>query len=207
MIVVGTINESDVHNFYVIDDPADIDKYPELKEAGPDNLIYFPNKFLARAVGYVPSNLCSCMLNIWNDNRNEIESFTKANGFKISFYDDSLFLESLTTAWRIYPEYDGRLIVLHGNTENYRNLKKLPSDETMLIHHYHNQHYRGENNIMSILKYIVEHDNWKEEHEDDYKKLPSDTNSQKQKKREEAKKQKRRQKTKVINLLERLENG
>lgn len=116
--------------------------------------------------------------------------------------DDSMYIDNESACWKITTVSDGEgLILYHGNTERY---ERLEVKDGHIQHHYHLQKYRGNRDIMSMLKYIIEHDKWKSEHANDYKSMPKRTKRQRKEYRKAAKLAKRRKITNLFNTLYRV---
>ena len=69
------------------------------------------------------------------------------------------------------------------------------------MHHYHIQKYRGKREILPMLQYIIDHDNWKAEHIDSYKSMPKYTKRQKKEYKKAAKAAKKTKMTNLYNVL------
>ena len=161
----------------------------------PENLISFSCKDDARACGYRHCKYCSRIIKYYNQNKEEIDRFISSNHLKMYIEDDSMYIDNNFACWKITVDsYGNGLVLFHGNTERYEDLK---IKDGHIIHHYHLQKYKGNRNIMSMLQYIIDHDKWKAEHINNYKSLPKKTKRQKREYKKAARMAKR---TKITNL-------
>lgn len=142
-----------------------------------DNLITFKNKDEARKKGYRHCVYCSRIIKYYEENKKEIDSFIKSNGLKMYIDDDSMYIDNIFYSWKITISPTGYNVILyHANTETYNSLKVKNGH---FQHNYHLQKYKDAPDIMHILQYIVNHDNWKISSLDNYKKMPKRTKRQK----------------------------
>lgn len=167
-----------------------------------DNIITFKDKDEARANGYRHCTCCSRIIKYYEENKKEIDNFLKLNGLKMYIEDDAMYIDNTFSSWKIIVSPSGYNIILyHANTEHYNKLK---ISNGHFIHEYHLQKYRGIPDIIHMLQYIVDHDNWKINSLDDYKKMPKRTKRQKRE-YELAKKKSNRIKTRnLYNFLDKL---
>lgn len=176
--------------------------YPECVYASrikPENLITFNSKNEARACGYRHCIYCSRLLKYYEQDKEEIDKFIRNHHLKMYIDDDSMFIENTFSCWKITTFSDGYgLILYHGNTEAYDRLKLKDGH---IMHHYHIQKYRGKREILSMLQYIIDHDNWKAEHIDSYKSMPKRTKRQKKEYKRAAKAAKKTKMTNLYNVL------
>lgn len=153
--------------------------YPDcsyVERIKPSNAIYFSNKDDARACGYRHCSHCSRIIKYYKEDKRSIDSYIASHSLKMYIDDDCMFIENTFSAWKITTKSDKYgLILYHANTESYN---KLEVKDGHLIHHYHLQKYRGKPNILEMLKYIVDHDEWKAKDLDSYKSMPRTTKRQ-----------------------------
>ena len=168
----------------------------------PENLISFDSKDDARACGYRQCVYCSRIIRYYEQDKIAIDRFISTHHLKMYIEDDSMYIDNESACWKITTVSDGEgLILYHGNTERY---ERLEMKDGHIQHHYHLQKYRGNRDIMSMLKYIIEHDKWKSEHANDYKSMPKRTKRQRKEYRKAAKLAKRRKITNLFNTLYRV---
>lgn len=166
------------------------------------NLIFFESKNDARKLGYKCCPYCSKLYKYYEENEREIDKFLISNGLKAYIDDDSMYIDNIFSSWKIATAPDSyNLILYHANSESYHKLK---TENGRLIHNYHIQNYKGENRIIDMLKYIVEHDSWKQNHMDDYKNLPTKTKAQRREYMKAKAKIERVKIKNVCNLLDRI---
>lgn len=172
--------------------------YPECiyaKKIGKSNLIEFALKSDARACGYRQCVHCSRLPKYYEKDKDKIDKALREGHMKMYIEDDSMYIDHDFSCWKITTSDTGYdLVLFHGNTESYNRLKVKNGH---IQHHYHHQNYRGRADILSMIQYIIEHDEWKSTHSDNYKKLPRSTKKQ----RKEYNRQKRiAKKNKMTNL-------
>lgn len=132
--------------------------------------IYFNSKEEARSHGYEHCYRCSRLVSYYNKDKDEIDKFILHNYMKMYIEDDSMFIDNITSRWKITIESSGYgLILFHANTEK---ISKLKVKNKHIQYHYHRQNYKGAKDIMSMLKYILEHDKWKQDYRKSYKYFP-----------------------------------
>lgn len=193
ILVASLFSKSDKKIFHIPD-------CQYAKKINDNNKIFFTSKEDARALGYSQCPHCSKLIQYYNQDKNIIDKIILSKNLKMYIEDDSMYIDNGPYSWKITTRNkDNGLILYHANSESYHKLKKKNGH---LIHTYHVQKYKGNRDIISYLTYIIEHDNWKSEQLNYYKKL--DTSSKKQKK--EYKKEKRiSKKHKIKNVLNMLD--
>ena len=165
----------------------------------PENVITFDSKDEARACGYRHCIYCSRLIKYYEKDKDAIDKFIKDHHLKMYIDDDSMFIDNAFSCWKITIVPDGyRLILYHGNTELYERLK---IKDGHIQHHYHLQNYRGKLEILHMLQYIIDHDNWKLEHTNSYKNLPRNTKRQKKEYKKAAKSAKKNNMTNLYNVF------
>lgn len=168
-----------------------------------ENKIVFKDKQDARSNGYIHCSNCSIVYKSYKQNKVNIDDFLRMNNLKMYLEDDSMYIENTFSSWKITTEDNSEeLKLFHGNTESYYLLEKRDGH---IIHNYHVQKYKGNKDILSILKYIIDHDNWKSDHViNSYKKLPTKTKNQKKAYRKAKKRAKRIEIRNLYNLIDRV---
>lgn len=165
----------------------------------PENLIEFDSKTEARACGYRHCSHCSRLLKYYEQDKKEIDKFIKDHQLKMYIDDDSMYIDNTYSCWKITIIPDGYgLILYHGNTENYN---RLELKDGHIVHHYHLQKYRGKLEILPMLEYIIEHDDWKTAHIDSYKSMPKHTKKQRKEYNKAAKVAKKQKLHNLYNVL------
>ena len=61
----------------------------------------------------------------------------------------------------------------------FLSISKLKVCNKHIQYNYHKQNYKGNKDILSMLKYIIEHDKWKYDNEKNYQYLPKNTKKKK----------------------------
>lgn len=195
MLLVGGMNSKDriFHYPYC--------KY--VKRIKSKNLIRFNSKDEARENGFKHCKYCSRLIKYYNEDKEVIDKFIKEHHMKMYINDDSMYIDHTFSCWKITTESNGYgLILYHGNTENY---SKLELKDGHIQHHYHIQKYRGRREILHMLKYIVEHDEWKTDHADAYKDLPKRSKKQKKEYNKQRKAARRTQMNHLFNTFYKVE--
>lgn len=179
--------------------------YPDCqyaKKIKPDNTLYFENKDEARDLGYKHCPHCSRLIKYYNEKKKEIDRFLLRNNMSMYIEDDSMYIDNITSAWKITVESEGPALVLyHANTENYSKLEKVNGK---IIHHYHLQKYKDTRNILTMLEYIIDHDEWKMKHSKDYENLSRCNKKQKKNYNKAKRNAKKRDIKTVYNLIEKV---
>ena len=135
--------------------------------------VTFNSKDDARLHGYEHCYRCSKLVSYYNKDKEEIDRFILHNYMKMYIEDDSMFIDNITSAWKITTESTRYgLELYHANSER---VSKLKVKNKHIQYHYHKQNYKGQKDILSMLAYIVEHDKWKSDNRKNYAKLPKNT--------------------------------
>ena len=143
----------------------------------PLDIIYFNSKDDARKCGYNHCYRCSKLVSYYNKDKEEIDKFIMQNYMKMYIEDDSMFIDNITSAWKITTESTRYgLVLYHANSER---ISKLKVRNKHIQYNYHKQNYKGNKDILSMLKYIIEHDKWKSDNEKNYQYLPKNTKKKK----------------------------
>ena len=173
-----------------------------VKEILEKDKVYFNSKEDARLHGYEHCYRCSKLVSYYNKDKDAIDKFILHNYMKMYIEDDSMFIDNITSAWKITTESTRYgLELFHANSER---ISKLKVKNKHIQYNYHKQNYKGPKDIISMLKYIIEHDKWKADNAESYKELPKST---KKKKKEYRKRRSRYRKDKirdVKNLLDKV---
>jgi len=105
---------------------------------------------------------CSRMLNRYYKEKNEIDKFCRANGIIISIYDDvTMQVISRKDCWRIIIDTttnNNAIFLYHKNSRRHLKNKKKENVEG-----FHKQKETSRS-IMGYLRYIKEHDDFRDEH-------------------------------------------
>jgi len=174
------------------------------KQIDKSNLLIFKNKDDARAHGFKHCSCCSRMIKYYNQDKSTIDKYLKDNGLTMYIDDDTMYIDNIFSSWKITVNPRGYdLILYHANTESYHKLTRVNG---RFQHTYHLQNYKDDKSILKMLKYIVEHDKWKENNLEKFKSLPTNTKKQRSE-RNKAKKNYKKVKTRnVLNLLDKIKN-
>lgn len=128
-------------------------------------MIYFTNQKEARLCGYTHCTACSRILEIYQECSKEASKYAEEHGLIVEFYDDAILIDNEKSSWKIvFDTALHGLTLYHANSETH-----VKYENGKVIHNYHLQNYKSEKSILEMMKYIVEHDIWKEEHADEYK--------------------------------------
>ena len=164
--------------------------------------INFNSKNDARNRGYTHCYKCSRLVSYYNKDKEEIDRFILHNYMKMYIEDDSMFIDNITSAWKITTESTRYgLELYHANSER---ISKLKVKNKHIQYNYHKQNYKGQKDILSMLTYIVEHDKWKSDNAEAYKKLPVNTQKKKKTFRKERNKYRKKKIRDVKNLIDKV---
>lgn len=112
----------------------------------------------AQELGYRFCLCCSSMAKRYRKEKNEAESFCNENQMNIRIKDEVIHVISRHDCWRIIENGNNKKIFLyHKNTESRRYKEKYQN----LVPGFHWQKFKAEN-IMEYLKYIKEHDDYRD---------------------------------------------
>ncbi len=138
-----------------------------IKSIPEKDRVYFKSKEDARSHGYEHCYRCSKLVSYYNKDKDEIDKFILHNYMKMYIEDDSMFIDNITSKWKITTESTRYgLVLFHANLEK---ISKLKIKNKHIQYHYHKQNYKGNKDILSMLKYIIEHDKWKQDHSRNHK--------------------------------------
>lgn len=143
--------------------------------------------------GYRPCKCCDGIEFLYKLEKEKIERYMEQSNMNVDLKDRKIYVRTDVGCWKIiYKIREQRFILLHRNYVNGRvcleDADKVP---------FHRQGDMSESgSIMKYLKYIKEHDEFKQNAPKDYRKLPQNTERQKlyyrtAKKREEKRSAKR----------------
>lgn len=164
--------------------------------------ITFNSKDDARLHGYEHCYRCSKLVSYYNKDKEAIDKFILHNYMKMYIEDDAMFIDNITSAWKITTESTRYGIELyHANSER---ISKLKVKNKHIQYHYHKQNYKGKKDILSMLQYIIEHDKWKSDNAESYKKLPVTTKKKKKTFKKERNKYRKRKIRDVKNLIDKV---
>ena len=143
--------------------------------------------------GYRPCRYCNGIEFLYKLEKEAIERYAEQFNLNVDLRDRKIYVRTEVGCWKIIYKYrDQRFILLHRNYVKGRialeDVEKAP---------FHRQGDMSEaGSIMKYLKYIKEHDEFKQKAPKDYRKLPQDTERHRRyyraaKKREEKRSAKR----------------
>lgn len=147
----------------------------------------------AERKGYCPCKRCDGIDFLYKMEKEKIEKYAEQFHIDVDFKDRKIYVRTDAGCWKIiYKIRNQKFILLHRNYVNGRidleDADKAP---------FHRQGDMSEaGSIMKYLRYIKEHDEFKQNAQKDYRKLPQDTKRHKMyyrtaKKREEKQSAKR----------------
>lgn len=166
------------------------------------DLVHFSSKEDARNHGYSHCYRCSKLVSYYNQDKNEIDKFLLQNYMKMYIEDDSMFIDNITSAWKITTESTRYgLVLYHANSER---ISKLKVKNKHIQYNYHKQNYKGSKDILSMLQYIIEHDKWKADNEKNYKLLPKTTKKKRKTYKLEKRRYRKRKIRDVKNLIDKI---
>jgi len=159
---------------------------------------YKSDEFMEK--GYTLCRCCSKLGSQYRSEKSEISSYAVKNHIKIWFENNELYIETIIATWKIVDaDNNGVYVLYHSNTEPYFKLKK---NNGRYIHNYHLQKNVRSNTILGFMKYINDHDVWRNNKLDEYKTLPQVTRKQKRKYNHEKKKSEKTKLRNVLNLID-----
>ncbi len=157
----------------------------------------------ARSIGYQYCSICSPISARFKKEKLEIQEFAKKHNLKVYVYDDAVYVNTQVAGWKIVQE--GQNKKLHLYHENaFQIYRKLPMKNGKLVKEYHQQ-WASSGTILGFLEYIVDHDDWKHEQANSYKKYPKKTKSQRKKYKAAKNRAKSESVRRVLNLIEEME--
>lgn len=130
----------------------------------------------AEWMGYRPCKCCDGIEFLYRMDKEKIERYADQYHLDVDLKDRKIYVRTDVGCWKIiYRIRTQRFILLHRNYVNGRicleDAEKVP---------FHRQGDMPEvGNIMKYLKYIREHDEFKQNAPEDYRKMPQDTKRQK----------------------------
>lgn len=129
---------------------------PNLKNIKPDNLRKFLNVYHAWNSGYQHCECCAKINKLFKKQEKRIEKYCQWNDIAFSIQTGQMQISTGYSQWKVVCEdcEDGgyKLVLWH------KNKKIREGDELSPVKGYHNQN-RDFNDLLSIIKYIVQHDN------------------------------------------------
>ena len=143
--------------------------------------------------GYRPCKCCDGIEFLYKLEKGKIERYMEQSNMNVDLKDRKIYVRTDVECWKIiYKIREQRFILLHRNYVNGRIC--LEDADKVPFHRQGDMPEAG--SIMKYLKYIKEHDEFKQNAPKDYRKLPQNTERQKlyyraAKKREEKRSAKR----------------
>lgn len=126
--------------------------------------------------GYRPCKCCDGMEYLYRMDMEKIERYAEQFHMDVDLKDRKIYVRTDVGCWKIiYKISNQRFILLHRNYVNGRVC--LEEAEKAPFHRQGDMPEAG--NIMKYLKYIREHDEFKQNLPKDYRQLPQDTKRQK----------------------------
>lgn len=118
--------------------------------------------------GYFACEECSPLLKQYYKEEKDLKIYAVEHGLKMELRDESLYIDTFISSWKIIYtlRYPFRFKLLHENTQLYCKCKVINGN---IIKEYHDQevHY---DNLMRYLEYIVNHDEYKNNRINSYRK-------------------------------------
>lgn len=115
-------------------------------------------------LGYTPCEECSPLVRKYKQEERQIRSFAMENGLKIELRDETLYVDSFLSSWKII--HTSRFKLFHENTQSYN---KCEIERGNVKKKYHNQECYYPT-IMDNLEYIVRHDKYRDTANNAYRK-------------------------------------
>lgn len=126
--------------------------------------------------GYCPCRFCDGMDFLYKLEKEQIESYAEQFNIDVDLKDKKIYIRTDVGCWKIlYKIGKQRFILLHRNYVNGRI--SLEDAEKAPFHRQGDMPESG--SIMKYLKYIKEHDKFKQNAPKDYRDLPQSTKRQK----------------------------
>lgn len=126
--------------------------------------------------GYRPCKCCDGIEFLYKMDREKIEAYAEQFNMDVDLKDMKLYVRTDVGCWKIiYKIRDQRFILLHRNYVNGR----ISLEETEKVPFHRQGDMPESGSIMKYLKYIKEHDEFKQNAPADYRKLPQGTKKQK----------------------------
>ncbi len=174
-----------------------------VKRIRKNNRMSFMKADEARDLGFQYCSICSPISIRYKKEELEILEFAKKHNLKVYLYDDAVYVSTQVAGWKIVQEGQNKKIHLyHENaTQIYR---KLPMKNGKLVKEYHQQ-WASSSTILGFLEYIADHDDWKYEQANSYKRFPKRTKSQRKKYKAAKNRAKADSVRRVLNLIEEME--
>lgn len=154
--------------------------------------------------GYKPCEKCSELVKRYKQEEKDIKQFCFENAMTCRLRDESLLIDTYFSSWKIIFTFRSTsgLLLYHENNQAYYTCQTVNGD---IIKKYHYQYDIHSDTIMGYLKYIVEHDKWRQYNNTRYKRVGKSTRTKRYLYKKNAKKNKMRTTTRVYNLLEELQ--
>jgi hypothetical protein len=179
------------------------DKCQCFKRIKKKNRICYLDADSARDDGLVYCGMCSPMAVRYKKEAVVIRDFAKKHNLRVYVYDYAVYVDTQIAGWKIVQE--GKNKKLHLYHENHFQIYRgLPAKNGKLVKEYHQQ-YAFSKTIMGFLEYIVDHDEWRDEQAQSYKRFPERTKSQRKKYKAAKNKAKADSVRRVLNLIEEME--
>lgn len=126
--------------------------------------------------GYRPCKCCDGAEFLYKMEKDAIENYARQFNMNIDLMDKKIYVRTDVGCWKIvYKIRDQRFILLHRNYVNGRI--KIQDVEKVPFHRQRDVPEAG--SIMKYIKYIKEHDVYKQNAPKDYRDMPQDTKVQK----------------------------
>lgn len=154
--------------------------------------------------GYKPCEKCSDLLRLFKQEEKDIKEFCFEHAINYKLRDESLLIDTYFSSWKIIFAYrSGQgLVLYHENNQAYYLCQTVKGD---VIKQYHYQFDAHSDTILGYLKYIVEHDKWRQLKNTNYKRTGRNTRTKRYLYKRAVKKDKKRTTARVYNLLEELQ--
>ena len=130
----------------------------------------------AEQKGYRPCKCCDGAEFLYNLELGAIECFSKQHNIDVDFKNHKIYVRTDVGCWKIvYKISSQKFILLHRNYVNGR----MDLDEADNAPFHRQWDVAESGSIMKYLKYIKNHDAFKQNMSTDYRKMPRDTRQQK----------------------------
>ncbi len=180
-----------------------------LKRIETDSQAYFMSIEEAHQAGFRWCELCNPLKKLYRSELGDLLSLCNERHLQCSFREDTLYVTSRHDFWRIIMNsFTGKLVLYHRN--------KYQSHNSSMTYLYHQQKHHEET-LLAYAIYIANHDDYIDQKEEDAKKvakrsrenkLPSSRSKNGRKKMRLLKeKQQKREISRVLSLIEELEEA
>ena len=130
---------------------------PRIKK---DNLVVVKSMEEALENGFHVCSCCSIVARQYRQEQLLIEKYCKANQLKYNYSEGVIYIISRHDCWRILAKNNSKsLLLYHKNT----HIKCYQNGDPIIVNGYHCQLARKQT-VMSCLRYIVQHDRFRDEH-------------------------------------------